>query len=971
MRFDYDMLGTRVHQDSMDAGARWMLNDAGGKPLYAWDSRDHAFRTAYDALHRPTHLHVRRGNDIEALVERTVYGEAQPEAIILNMRGRVYQYFDQAGMVTHMGRNPATNQNEAYDFKGNLLRSSRQLAVEYKHTLDWLVAPELEEQVFVSSTTYDALNRPVTLTTPDNSVIRPEFNEANLLNAVRANLRGTQTETEFVRNIDFNAKGQRELIEYGNGAITTYEYDEETFRLNHLQTVRSETTLQDLRYTYDPVGNITHIQDDADIQHTIYFRNQRVEPSADYEYDAIYRLIKATGREHLGQINEQNNPPTRPDAFNGFHTGIDHPGNGDAMGAYIESFKYDAVGNILFMRHRGTDPSHPGWKRCHQYALDSNRLLSTGGPGDLQYPDSPCAAHYAAAPIHAEHYNYDAHGNMTAMPHLPLMRWDFKDQLQATSQQVVNNGGTPEITYYVYDSAGQRVRKVTEGYAGPEQTPAIKEERIYLAGFEIYREYSGDGETVTLERETLHIMDGKQRIALVETKTVADQSPIPDPQPLFRYQFGNHLGSASLELDDASEIISYEEYFPYGSTSYQAVRSGVEVSPKRYRYTGMERDEESGFSYHGARYYATWLGRWTANDPISLRGGINQYEYSSSNPIIFTDTNGLQPLGEQYATTFSNTRRAREELRGRALAQREYEEALERVRAEPPAPEQWRRDIPEEEQTEIDVEGAPIPESRRPFIRDIPRELELSHGSSLNPNLLAGASSVTSIEEYENLIATAEKNQIFEAALLAWGPHAARAIRQIRLSGGLGYGPNSSRVNQPGSAPSSSGGGGRRSGRSSGGSGIGGGNGPRRIGPAYASLKEIEAAMQAGEVHNNAHVLGVFVRNPNGTIIARWYEVSELNVGVEGARLLGHTEQKALVRISAMRLQPGSTIEFVGSIQPCNLSQGCSGVMANFARQHGIDIRYRHVYGESGTTIHEFSAVEGRITKKERRGWRH
>ena len=58
---------------------------------------------------------------------------------------------------------------------------------------------------------------------------------------------------------------------------------------------------------------------------------------------------------------------------------------------------------------------------------------------------------------------------MTAMPHLPLMEWDYKDQLEATSQQVVNNG-TPETTYYVYDAAGQRVRKVTERQADDGQT---------------------------------------------------------------------------------------------------------------------------------------------------------------------------------------------------------------------------------------------------------------------------------------------------------------------------------------------------------------------------------------------------------------------------------------------------------------------------------------------------------------------
>ena len=45
MRYDYDMLGDRIHQASMEAGERWMLNDVTGKPLRAWDSRDHQFRT--------------------------------------------------------------------------------------------------------------------------------------------------------------------------------------------------------------------------------------------------------------------------------------------------------------------------------------------------------------------------------------------------------------------------------------------------------------------------------------------------------------------------------------------------------------------------------------------------------------------------------------------------------------------------------------------------------------------------------------------------------------------------------------------------------------------------------------------------------------------------------------------------------------------------------------------------------------
>ena len=185
-------------------------------------------------------------------------------------------------------------------------------------------------------------------------------------------------------------------------------------------------------------------------------------------------------------------------------------------------------------------------------------------------------------------YAFDAHGNMTAMPHLTLMQWDFKDQFGATSRQsVVAAGNTAETTYYVYDSAGERVRKVTE-----RQDGTAKEERIYLGGFELYRGFAGNGTAVALERETLHVVDDKQRIALVETRT---QGSDGSPGQLVRYQFGNHLGSASLEVDDAGAVISYEEYFPYGSTSYQAVDQDIKAASKRYRYTGKERDEETGF----------------------------------------------------------------------------------------------------------------------------------------------------------------------------------------------------------------------------------------------------------------------------------------------------------------------------------------------------------------------------------------
>ncbi len=625
MKYDYDMLGDRIHQSSMEAGDRWMLNNVAGKPIRLWDSRNHVLRTTYDALLRPTQLFVKAGAEPEILAEKTVYGEDQGDAN--NHRGRIYQHFDSAGVATNVG----------FDFKGNLEHSTRQLVQDYKTIPDWSRNPEpsLETEIFSSSTRYDALNRPIQLVVPHSNqantkinVIRPDYNEANLLERMDAWLGETAEPTTLldprsanfhaVTNIDYNAKGQRTKIEYGNGAQTEYTYDEKTFRLTHLRTMRGGAVLQDLFYTYDSVGNITRIRDDA--QQTIFFKGQVVLPYCDYIYDAIYRLIEATGREHIGQIGQPET--TWNDEF---RVNLPHPNDGQAMRNYTEQYVYDAVGNFEKLIHQAANGN---WTRFYAYnessliepAKKSNRLSST--PVDTK----------------TETYTYDAHGNMTSMPHLTLMRWDYKDQLSATSRQAVNDTPppekVPETTFYVYDAGGQRTRKVTERQNGKR-----KKERIYLGGFEIYREFKNNGNDIKLEREMLHIMDDKQRIALVETKIVTnpdDESPVQ----LIRFQFSNHLGSASLELDNKANVIFYEEYYPYGSTSYQAVDKSIKAAAKRYRYTGKERDEETGLHYHGARYYVSWLGRWIKPDPLYLKDATNVYIYALNNPVIAKDPTG-------------------------------------------------------------------------------------------------------------------------------------------------------------------------------------------------------------------------------------------------------------------------------------------------------------------------------------------
>ena len=639
----YDIAGNLLFQHSMDAGKRWMIHDAAGQPMFAWDSLGRTFRIEYDELHRPVGSFVKGADPANASrviqFEKQVYGDSrengltEPQKTDLNLRGKPYQHYDTAGVTLSKGRNPTTGAEEAFDFKSNLLRSTRQLVKDYKTPPDWSQAPALEAEIFSTSFQYDALNRPIRVIAPDGSVTVPEYNQANLLNAVQVNIKNAVQATPFVKNIDYDVKGQRERIEYDSGATTTYDYDKQTYRLMRLKTTRpnqpddtasalfkNAAVLQDLSYVYDPVGNITRIADDA--HQTIFHDNQQVKPVSEYTYDALYRLTAASGRERKGAAqydwDDRDNSLLMP------------PNGSSALACYVEKYDYDQVGNILnIAHHAGSHIDRPGvvsWKRRYQYAQENNRLQATSVPGD-------------AVGTYSARYTYDLHGSMVSMPHLPILHWDFNDQLFASSQQEVNDA-IPEMTYYIYDAAGQRVRKVTERQAPAGGSPTRSKERLYLGGFEIYREYANDGNTIQLERETLHVMDDQQRIALVETKTVENGARILSPVPVQRCQFANHLGSASLELNEQAQVIAYEEYTPYGSTAYQAGRSAAEMSLKCYRYTGKERDEETGFTYHGARYYAPWLGRWTSADPKGMVDGVNLYGYVSGNPIGRVDPTG-------------------------------------------------------------------------------------------------------------------------------------------------------------------------------------------------------------------------------------------------------------------------------------------------------------------------------------------
>ena len=595
-----DAMGRRLRTVHPDRGPVLTWLDALGKPMHAFDADGTHARSTYDVLRRPLETFATAPGGAERLVERVQWGEGVTGDAANNLRGREARHFDGAGLTTKL----------AYDVHGNCLHYTRELAAEVPTARwpglagqlspaqvdTWLSAVALDRaatftaDAFDFVTEFDAISRPTRLGKPDGAELRYAYDDLGLLLSVTGGPPGEAT--DHVQRIEYNARRQRTSIRYGNGALTEYEYDPGNFFL-----VRQTTTppagpgpVQDLRYTYDPVGNPVEVSDLA--REDIYFSNNVVRARSRYRYDPTYRLIYAEGREHLGQTQ----PPDDTDWP--VPAGLPHPNDPQAMSTWDEQYRYDTGGNLRRIVHR-VHADGTGYTRNYVYGGADDRLTATTDGGG--------ATTFACS--------YDPRGNMTSATHLGTLAWDHASRLVGADR----GGGAR--TVFSYDAAGVRARKIV--YSGERAV----EERLYFDGYEVYRRYNG----ATSEQRTLHVLDDKRRVALVDWQ--------PGQPQATRYTLDDLTGSTTVELDEQGRPITFEEYHPFGTTSFRSARTGV--SQKRYRFLARERDD-NGLYYLGARYYLAWLGRWLSPDPEGTADGFNLYGYAHDNPIRYSDVRGSQ-----------------------------------------------------------------------------------------------------------------------------------------------------------------------------------------------------------------------------------------------------------------------------------------------------------------------------------------
>ncbi|WP_448091809.1 RHS repeat-associated core domain-containing protein [Pseudomonas lini] len=585
----YSLSGKLLKVDSVDAGWRLYLPGDAGQTLRNWDERGSHWQTTYDSQLRPVSVQEQAADQTLRVIEHLSYGDSSPESAERNLCGALTRHDDSAGTLLI----------NKYALCTKPLGQTRRFLLDPRQPhwpRDETKRDGLLEEGSGHETTwqYDALGEPILQIDASQHQQRFSFDVAGQLKTISLLIRETANEQIILKDLVYNAFGQVESQTAGNGVISHAVFDPASGRLTSLSASVSASTLQDLHYTYDAVGNVMQIEDRAQPVH--FGSNQKVEAVSTFTYDSLYQLISATGREAAGQ-NTQPHLPTSS------RTPID----ANQLFNFAEHYEYDAGGNLTRLRHVRDRSSYT---RTLNIAAASNRLLSWNKGGSMADATA----------------DFDANGNQQALYPGQALEWNSHNQLKSV-MLIQRDDGRDDIERYCYDSSGQRVRKIQTTYAA--SVTHTREVR-YLPGLEIRTRNNERLEVITLQAgrcsvRYLHWTKGRPYVI------AANQ---------LRYSIDDHLGSSSLELDDQAWLISQESYLPYGGTAWTASRSAVEADYKTIRYSGKERDA-SGLYYYGHRYYAPWLQRWISADPAGTVDGLNLYCMVGNNPVRFVDHKGL------------------------------------------------------------------------------------------------------------------------------------------------------------------------------------------------------------------------------------------------------------------------------------------------------------------------------------------
>jgi RHS repeat-associated protein len=279
--------------------------------------------------------------------------------------------------------------------------------------------------------------------------------------------------------------------------------------------------------------------------------------------------------------------------------------------SYTQSFGYDPLNRLTTSSESGSS-----WSQTNGYDRYGNRWIDLGGGNQNLY--------FNTSNNRISGWSYDAAGNL------------LNDASHSYSYDAENKiTDVDSLAAYIYDGAGQRVRKLV----------GENLRFVYGIGGELIAEYSGASGSLLKE----YIYGASGLLATVEPTAVNSNGT--------RYTTPDHLGSPRVVTNSGASVISRHDYMPFGEELGAGVggrTTGIGFPGTsdglRQKFTSKERDIETGLDYSINRYYSPVQGRFTSTDPTLLSVNAfnpqswNRYEYVLNNPLMYVDPLGLWEL---------------------------------------------------------------------------------------------------------------------------------------------------------------------------------------------------------------------------------------------------------------------------------------------------------------------------------------
>ena len=272
-----------------------------------------------------------------------------------------------------------------------------------------------------------------------------------------------------------------------------------------------------------------------------------------------------------------------------------------------QSYAYDKLNRLTGATERRSGT--PTWSQTYQYDVYGNRAVTAGRNH---------GSHEALTPSALTSFNvstnrllggaaYDGAGNLTLDWGGRRFKYDGDNRMVSFDTTGVNTDAT-----YHYDGEGRRVKRVVGG---------VTTTYVYNVLGQLVAEYASSGTLL----------------------------------PGIRFLTPDHLGSTRVVTQAVVSgsdggVVSRHDYLPFGeeigSLGGRTTALKYSASGTAQKFTGKERDNESGLDYFGARYFSGAEGRFTSVDPENASGdpadpqSWNGYAYARNNPLLYVDPDG-------------------------------------------------------------------------------------------------------------------------------------------------------------------------------------------------------------------------------------------------------------------------------------------------------------------------------------------